>query len=388
MTKLGTRRRNIIRYGLIVVAAIITLWTLQAVAFWLPFGWAQVFAANATVWPIIQVSALVIIVACAVGLAVLRNYKLAITFTSLAILCAVPTVQMMSSLQRFGDKYGLAISVIEQVNVVRSFPTPDQADVKFGRAGESDLRLSGYLAEGDSIHPAVIYVHGGGWSGGSRDDSAEFFQWLNAQGYHVFSIDYRTARTDYASWKDAPTDVTCALAWLNQNQKTYGVDTKNVTLMGDSAGGQLALRAAYGLANGDMTSSCGGNPVSVKSVVGIVPAIDFREMHEGNALGAGSRSNVEQYLGGSPGEKTAAYDDATIINHVKPGLPRTLIINAARDTLVSANSGEALARKLDETGVEVEQYTLPYAAHSYWINPGGPQNQMAQELIKRFLSVN
>ena len=155
--------------------------------------------------------------------------------------------------------------------------------------------------------------------------------------------------------------------------------------MGDSAGGQLALRAAYGVQSGDVPSSCQGEPIKPKKVVGIVPAVDARELYDDPKLGPTSRVNIVRYLGGTPETAAEAYNESSVITHVNAGLPPTLIINAANDTLVSPDSGERLAEALDRAGVEVEQYTLPYAAHSYWINPGGLQNQTARELILRFL---
>lgn len=375
-----------LRWGLVAIGATLSLYAIQSLALWLPYSWAYGLAANATVWPMAQ-----FVIVVATGLAglllwILRSRQTAIVYMALALLCLVPTTQMMSGLSAYANQHGVTPSYNRQFQLVRKNSPPDEASVVYGHAGTSTLHLSSYLTTQTTSLPAVVYVHGGGWSGGSRTENGEFYRWLNARGYQVFSIDYRVANAGYASWRDAPEDVVCALAWLNQHADQYHVDVTRVSVMGDSAGGQLALRAAYGIANGDMSSSCSGQPARPQSVVGIVPAVDARQLYDDPTLGQASRANIVRYLGGTPSTAARAYDDATIINHVAPGLPRTLIINAANDTLVSPSSGTALAAKLKANNVETEQYTLPYAVHSYWIDPGGYQNQTSQFLINRFLN--
>lgn len=380
-------KRIILRWGLMVVGAGMGLLALQSVALWLPWRWTYEFAANASAWTITQ-----LMLAVGVGLIggsiwLLGKRVVGIIYIATGVICVIPAIQIMIALGSYASLHTVPLSVTKQFDMARNTYPADEQTVTYGRGGQTDLVLSSYLAETTARQaPAIIYVHGGGWSGGSRTENSDFFRWLNRQGYHVFSIDYRAARDSYASWQDAPRDVVCALAWLNGDaSEKYHIDRSAVTLMGDSAGGQLALRAAYGVANGDLASSCGGTPVTPQSVVGIVPAIDFAELYDDPKLGSASRENVVRYLGGMPTSASEAYSESSIISHVKAGLPRTLIINATHDTLVSPRSGEALAAKLREASVEVEQHTLPYTVHSYWINPGGYQNQIARGLIRDFL---
>lgn len=378
----------ILRWVVIVIGAGMALFALQSVALWLPWRWTYEFAANGSAWPFVQLGLTVGVGLAGGALWWLGSRRLGIVYIALSALCLIPVTQTMISLDTFARSQGIPLSVTQQFDVSRNQYAADEASVRYGRVAQTDLVLSSYLtSEMTAKNPVIVYVHGGGWSGGSRTENSDFFRWLNSRGYHVLSIDYRIAKDNYASWQDAPRDVVCALAWLNSAAaERYGIDRSAVTLMGDSAGGQLALRAAYGVANGDLTSSCGGQPLVPASVVGIVPAIDFVELYDDPRLGPTSRENVVRYLGGSPATASDAYSESSIITHVKAGLPRTLIINAERDTLVSPRSGEALAAKLREAGVDAEQYTLPYTVHSYWINPGGYQNQIGRQIIKQFLA--
>lgn len=385
MKKVFESRNDIVRWGFIVVGATLALFAAQSLAVWLPFQWARGLAANSLTWPIVQVMSVLGLALTGLCLWLMKAKRIGIGFAVFAALCLVPSIQGATAVQSYAREQGVQTSFSEQFHINRSSYAANEPSVTYGTAGQTKLDLSSYLVSSDDIKPAVVYVHGGGWSGGSRTENSDFFHWLNGKGYHVFSIDYRTARDAYASWKDAPGDVACALSWLNQQAGKYHVDTSRVTLMGDSAGGQLALRAAYGLSNGDISSSCGGQPVAPRNVVGIVPAIDFIELYDDPVLGPTSRDNVVRYLGGTPDNVPQAYEDATIITHVRPGVPRTLLISAENDTLVSADSSKKLAVALHDVGVDVQQYTLPGAIHSYWINPGGYQNQISRALVARFL---
>ncbi len=371
---------------LLAIGVVASALALQAIALWLPWRWAYDFAANATVWPIIQLACSLLVLFVAGGFYYLMRMTTAIVFGVVGVITLTPVIIMLASQGSYAQSNDVSLDVFEQTHVSRTVHHPNN-DVQYGRVGNNDLNMSVYRnSDITKRSPAIVYVHGGGWSGGSRTENGEFFSWLNGLGYTVLSIDYRFAREDYASWQDAPRDVVCALAWANKNADYWQIDRDRVSVMGDSAGGQLALRAAYGVKSGDLMSSCGGDPATPSKVVGIVPAIDFRELYDDPKLGPTSRTNVVRYLGGNPSEQAEAYDESSIITHVKAGLQPTLIINAANDTLVSPDSGEKLARELKKSGVSVEQYTLPYAAHSYWINPGGYQNQTSRSLISDFLS--
>src|SRR5205809_1043712 len=126
----------------------------------------------------------------------------------------------------------------------------------------ADLNLDVWLPRRGSgrLSPAVVLVHGGGFVKGSRSETPQWDRWLNDAGYAVFDVGYRLAPP--ARWDQSAADITCALSWLRSNAARYGVDPDRVALGGRSAGGNLALSAAYTTP----TSSCGGPPVRVRSV--------------------------------------------------------------------------------------------------------------------------
>ena len=369
--------RRVVLIALVVTGMVLSVLVIQSLALWLPALWAYPFAANATVWPVLQIGLVVCLGLIAVVVRWMKLQKTAIVFAVIAVVSIVPTLQMLIGLREYAHDQGVGISFMAQGQLFRSSYVPSST-ITYARVGQTDLQLSKYTA----ARPVgtIVYIHGGSWWGGSRTENGDFFRRLNASGYTVFSIDYRLSRQGYATWQDAPRDVACALTWVaHERQGT-------LILAGDSAGGQLALRTAYGLVDGSVKPSCDGIVPRPDKVVAIVPPVDFYELYTDPKRSAASRKNIEQYLGGSPRQAREAYEQASIATHVQPGLMPTLIINADQDTLVAPASGERLADNLRAVGVDVEQYTLPYATHSFWINPGGYQSQIARELMLRFMS--
>ncbi|MCC2671973.1 MAG: axe1-6A 4 [Armatimonadetes bacterium] len=101
------------------------------------------------------------------------------------------------------------------------------------------LLLDAHIPPGKGPFPAVILVHGGGWTGG--DKTANFirplFPVLDRSGYAWFSIDYRLAPKH--PLPAAEQDVERAIVWVKEHAREYKVDPKKIALMGESAGGHL-----------------------------------------------------------------------------------------------------------------------------------------------------
>lgn len=132
--------------------------------------------------------------------------------------------------------------------------------VTYCRAGGVDLRLD--LLFPQTSHgrtPAIVFIHGGGFVTGDREQLHLLMQHAATRGYLSVSVDYRLAITsdfngaepiadDYqrdASVLQAIQDVNCAFRWLRVNAAALNVDPGRVAGFGASAGAHLALMNAY-----------------------------------------------------------------------------------------------------------------------------------------------
>src|SRR6202041_4055353 len=89
------------------------------------------------------------------------------------------------------------------------------------------------------------------------------------------SIDYPLSSVDRHLWDITTSQVGCAMAWTAANAAQLGGDPDRISLLGSSAGGNLAINAAY-LANaGRLESSCGGTVPRISAGSALYPPVDL-----------------------------------------------------------------------------------------------------------------
>lgn len=99
-----------------------------------------------------------------------------------------------------------------------------------------------------SPRPAVIFVHGGGWTGNDKSDDTPLATQLAAYGFAVFNINYTLT---LGVPQTLINNVLASVTFVRNNAATYNVDASRVYMIGKSAGGHLALMAAItGVAGG------------------------------------------------------------------------------------------------------------------------------------------
>ena len=108
----------------------------------------------------------------------------------------------------------------------------------------TDLVLDLYLPANAIRHPipVVLFLHGGGWSGGTRTTGPDFGRFFAQDGFAMASIEYRL--TPSVTFPANVEDVRSAVRWLKANASTHGLDPGRICLWGTSAGGHLAAVAA------------------------------------------------------------------------------------------------------------------------------------------------
>src|SRR5262245_2601063 len=104
--------------------------------------------------------------------------------------------------------------------------------------------------------PTVIYMHGGFWAAGAKEGSLmAIMPWLE-MGWNVVNVEYRLARVALAP--AAVEDCMCALRYVNNQAKTYDIDTTRIVLTGESAGGHLALTTGIIPETAGLDRECAG----------------------------------------------------------------------------------------------------------------------------------
>jgi para-nitrobenzyl esterase len=124
--------------------------------------------------------------------------------------------------------------------------------------------------------PVMVWIHGGGFTGGSGSGAQNYGHEFTKQGVILVNINYRLGRLGYfahpALSKENPEelkgnygymDQIAALQWIQKNIDAFGGNPKNVTIFGFSAGGVsvhslLTIPAAKGLFHKLISESGGG----------------------------------------------------------------------------------------------------------------------------------
>ncbi|MBW5424410.1 alpha/beta hydrolase fold domain-containing protein [Streptomyces sp. BG9H] len=254
-----------------------------------------------------------------------------------------------------------------------------------GRRGHGhrlDLDLWALPKRAGVRHPAVVWVHGGGWNKGHRSQTPEWNRWFNARGWSVFDIDYRLAPR--ATQLDQIGDVKCAVGWVKRHARAYGVDPDRLLLMGSSAGGNLALSAAYTDGDSRVPASCEARDSSVSGVISLYGPTDMRRLIAGTALRADPM--MARLMGGSAASAPARYRLGSPARLVRGDLPPTLLLHGGADRAVPVAQARELARRLKGAGAPATYVELPWADHCFDVNWGGWGSQIARAATERFLS--
>ncbi|MDB4896856.1 MAG: alpha/beta hydrolase [Firmicutes bacterium] len=227
-------------------------------------------------------------------------------------------------------------------------------------------------AAGDGPAPVVLVIHGGSWRSGDHTQLAGLNRYLAARGYLVAAIDYRLAPG--ASFPAPLADVKAAITYIKERAAGLGADPERFVLLGRSAGGQLAVVAAYS-----------AHDPAIRGVISFYGPFDLAWGWDEPGWILPSREILGQYLGGSPEAVPHAYRDASPLTLVVPGLPPTLMIQGAADCLVSPLHNVKLSALLRDAGVPHTIVSVPLATHGSDVNLGGPFGQISTYAVEHFL---
>lgn len=266
------------------------------------------------------------------------------------------------------------------------------------QGGTRSLGMDVYVPS-DTLRPAppaepsraIVVAHGGGWSAGDRGDASLASQWFADHGFTVFDVEYRTS--PQPNWKGATGDVKCAIGWIKRHATTpdWNIDPGRITLLGRSAGGHLALLAAYAPNDARLPSSCpegSGPDTSVESVVAYYAPTDlvWGYEHPVRKQVYDSSEKLRKFIGGTPETTGDLYRVLSPTERATAAAPRTLLIHGGRDQFVGRQHLDMLADKLHAVAVPYETLIIPYAQHGFDFVFGGLSGQIAEAVVLRFLN--
>src|SRR5437667_9848347 len=152
------------------------------------------------------------------------------------------------------------------------------ANITYLTANNYEAKLDVYArSDATTPQPTMIWIHGGGWTGGNKEGATLSLLPYMEMGWNVVNVEYRLAKVSLAP--GAVVDCLCALRWIVRNAKQYNIDTSKLVVSGGSAGGHLALTTAMIPASEGLDRECPGNEeLKIAAVVdwyGITDVVDL-----------------------------------------------------------------------------------------------------------------
>jgi acetyl esterase/lipase len=304
---------------------------------------------------------------------------------------------------------------------------PWERNVRIGTHHETGVPLLADVWQPPSGVPptglALIYLHGSGWHLQDKDFATRpFFRRLAGQGHLVVDVAYTLA--PQARLHGMLADVKRAIAWTKAHAADYSADPERVVLAGGSAGGHLALLAAYTpnhpacdpsdveadtsvravvsyygvvdlqAVHDDLNRLYGGlpfdrDPLTRKVVAGLEPLLRRIRMLSPGAVLVSPVQMVSGLLGAEPAEVPELCRLGSPIQHVGSHCPPTLLLHGAHDLGILPVHVRRLHEALLEAGCTSVYIEYPQTDHGFdLICPRwSPPVQAATCDLERFLAL-
>ena len=228
-------------------------------------------------------------------------------------------------------------------------------DIEYKNVNGKSLQLDIYKQrELKEKAPLLVFIHGGGWRSGKRQDYLVYLLDYAEKGYVTATVSYRLKKDSI--YPAAIEDVMDAVDWLFKNGNKFNYNTTRVALIGGSAGAHLAMLAAYGWENPRAAEKTPTH--RVKAVVDIYGPVDMTTPY------AQTQYMVTDFIGHPYTEKPELYWEASPAKYLSATNPPTLILQGTSDNLLPPSQSDTLKARLDRIGVPCEYYRFPLWPHA------------------------
>ncbi len=191
--------------------------------------------------------------------------------------------------------------------------------------------------------PAILIIHGGGWSAGSKNDMVYRTLMIDyaMKGYVVANMNYRL--TQEAPLPACILDVRCAVRWMKAHAKELGIDPNRIGTYGHSAGGHLSLMLGVSAESKDLEE----------------PGAPWSEYSSSVACSAGGAPPTEI---GNPNIPWAQHPEWWPIGYIQKQETPILVLQGGEDPIVRPNLTEDWVNKMHKVGAKVD-YVKVHGQH-------------------------
>jgi acetyl esterase/lipase len=244
------------------------------------------------------------------------------------------------------------------------------SDVTYTQGINGPLKADVYIPMSPGLHPGIVFIHGGGWVSGNRNQMIKVIKAMADAGYVGFTIDYDLGKSTFPG---ALNESLAAVRFFRAHAAEYHLDPFRIAVAGSSAGGELA--ALVGLAQGDTASH-------VEAAIVFNGALDLTLPDPKTSL----PSVVTIYLGGQCESIMETCKAASPQFQVHAGAPPFYVGHGDQDQSVPFVQAVAFTNALKAAGVPVEFFQANGGKHTYWSDPRFYSANL--DAIKAFLALH
>jgi acetyl esterase/lipase len=255
-------------------------------------------------------------------------------------------------------------------------------DVQYASVDQHALRLDLHLPSGKTRAPLIVWIHGGAWRSGSKNDLP--IRKLVAEGYPIASVDYRLSTE--ARFPAQIHDIKAAIRFLRAHANEWQLSAKKIVIAGDSAGAHLAALVGVSNENRELEGVIGDNVRASSSVQGIISFYGAANLQtilkQSTPHGLSVRvPALDLLLGEQPEQVPDLAKLASPVFHVDKHDPPLLLLHGDQDPQMPINQSHELCGAYQRVGAPVEFVVVHGAAH------GGAMfyDDERLEIVKRFL---
>jgi acetyl esterase len=232
--------------------------------------------------------------------------------------------------------------------------------------------------------PTIVWIHGGGFIDGNKNQIASYLQILTTKNYTVVGVNY-----SLAPGKIYPMpilQVNAALAFLSKNEVRLHVDASKLFLAGDSAGAQIAAQVAAVISSASYAKRVGVSPsVDRQQLRGMILHCGLYDLRDGSSY---RRVLAWSYFGTKDFASDPRFQEFSVAENITANFPPIFISVGNADGL--APQSQMLAKTATKLNILVDSlffpddYTPPLP-HEYQFNLDSKAGQIALERTVRFL---
>jgi acetyl esterase/lipase len=240
-------------------------------------------------------------------------------------------------------------------------------DRTYRDGGARQATLDAYLPAADAPspfgqpRPAVLAIHGGSWTGGSKglmaSGAASTVRRMLQAGLAVIAVDYRLARPGAPSWPLVLDDLREAVRWTRRHAQELRINPDRIVAYGQSSGALLATLLATRPDASDSAISS-----RVQAVISFYGPSDLEALVKTRRL---AHDPCRLFLGGQPGELGRLSAAASPLSSVTSDSPPMLLLHGTDDRWVPIEQSKRLAETLQENGVMHRLIVVDGARHGF-----------------------